>query len=209
MTSGILFYSDFCPHSRMLLDTVKRYSSDNVLSMVSIESVMKTGKKLSMIHSVPAIITMPEKKLLFGKDVFDFLLLPGRGLLTSRNNDDERSPSNDARVPEEPEPAAFNMSMSGLSDSYSEINEDSYNDRGQSHRLYNWSHLESECNTVGVNTESLPSVSNDTRTKKEVPNLSDYKERRAQELIKSDLNISPLPPSISGRDDSNGSSMSF
>lgn len=200
MTSVILFHSEFCPHSRMLLETVKRYTTsdnDTALSIVSIESVMKTGKKLQKIHSVPAIITVPDKRILFGKDVFDFLLLPGRGLLTRAGSKQMLQTSND-EASLDSEPAAFNMSMCGLSDSYSEIDNDSQNDKGQAHRLYNWSHLESDCNTVGVTTEV---VSNDTRLKKELPSLSDFQERRTQELTKSDLNACPLPPSISGRGD--------
>jgi hypothetical protein len=80
----ILFYSVFCNHSKMLLEHIKRYDKEKVIKLVSIDDLRNRNINIeSKIHSVPAFMILPSKELLYGKSVFDYLLLPGRGILCS------------------------------------------------------------------------------------------------------------------------------
>ena len=80
----ILFYSVYCNHCKMLLEHIKRYDKEKVIKLVSIDDLRNKNINIeSKIHSVPAFMILPSKELLFGKSVFDHLLLPGRGILCS------------------------------------------------------------------------------------------------------------------------------
>ena len=80
----ILFYSIGCNHSKMLLDNVSRYDKDKKIKLVPIDELKKQNINIeTKIHTVPAFMILPSKEILFGKDVFDYLLLPGRGILCS------------------------------------------------------------------------------------------------------------------------------
>jgi|APGre2960657373_1045057.scaffolds.fasta_scaffold00081_33 hypothetical protein len=69
----------------MLLDSVKRYDTNGAVKLCCVEQIRKSNPKvLQRISMVPALILSPtggSKEILFGKDVFDFLLLPNRGRL--------------------------------------------------------------------------------------------------------------------------------
>lgn len=78
----ILFYSKFCSHSKMLLEHIKRYDNEKAIKLVSIDDIRTTNANISSkIHSVPALMIMPSKEIYFGKQAFDILLLPPRGVL--------------------------------------------------------------------------------------------------------------------------------
>jgi len=87
----ILFYSKFCSHSKMLLEHIKRYDDGKIVKLVSIDDVRTTNANIvSKIPSVPALMIMPSKEILFGKNVFDYLLLPPRGLLCKGSTKSEK-----------------------------------------------------------------------------------------------------------------------
>lgn len=205
----------------MLLETLQRHDANNIIKVVCVESVYKAGKTLPKVHAVPALMVFPQKTLIFGKEVFDFLLLPGKGVLlmpakpraSSGGSMQNQSQDNAA------EPSAFNMMSRGLSDNFAALEDDplhdSYNQAGDAHRLYNWTPISehsdiSDATFVTGSAPSQPSASKpptpdfsmntESRTKKELPDLSEYKARRDMELTQTDLNISQLPPSLSGRD---------
>lgn len=84
MKEMILFYSEYCNHSKMLLESIKRHDKDKQVKMVCIEAVRSKGMKIDpKIHSVPAMFFPKTNDVLFGKEVFDFLFLPGRGKLVT------------------------------------------------------------------------------------------------------------------------------
>jgi len=83
----ILFYSVYCNHCKMLLEHIKRYDKEKIIKLVSIDDLRNKNINIeNKIHSVPAFMILPTKELLFGKSVFDHLLLPGRGILCSSQN---------------------------------------------------------------------------------------------------------------------------
>ena len=75
----ILFFSEHCPHCRMLLESVKRYDSKGMVRLYNLD----VHPRPAQITSVPSMLLMPSKQLLLGKAVFDYLLLPSRGVLVS------------------------------------------------------------------------------------------------------------------------------
>ena len=203
----IIFHSEFCPHIRMLVETIHRHDSQKKIKLVCVETVIKSGKSLSKIHSVPALVLLPENRYMFGKQVFDYLLLPGTGKLliqAPQSNTQKDETSTDTQVSE---PAAFSMNSYGLSDNFSSIdNDDNYIENGATDRLYNWTSInlpKDKSNSDGVSESSSLSsdfqLNQESRSKKELPDLSEFQARRAIELNQTDLNVSSLPPAVTSR----------
>lgn len=82
----ILFYSEFCQHCNVLLDTIKRFDKNNTIKLVSIDTLRSLKKTIDpKIHSVPALYLLDNKKYLFGKEVFDFLILKNKFSFAGEN----------------------------------------------------------------------------------------------------------------------------
>ena len=165
----ILFYSEFCNHCKMLLEHIKRYDKEKVIKLVSIDDLRNKNINIeSKIHSVPAFMILPSKELLFGKAVFDHLLLPGRGILCSSQNtrmdktgvggsgDNDIIPLNNTNNggnsgnanSEESEPLAFTLNTASFSDKFSIIEDETkeLNDKN-----YNWDFITNDNNiTDGI-----------------------------------------------------------
>lgn len=194
----ILFYSDNCGHCKMLLETIKRYNATNMIKCVSIDVLNATGKKLPQIHSVPALMLMPDKKILFGKNVFDYLLLPKTGKLLQQTHNtnttaeiSNQQQNNQQRVIDEP--LSFSMNTSRFSDNFAMIEDDNnINNNGLYDQSYKWSSLNAEDND-NIQLESLKDIGMETRTKKEPIDINDLYSRRALELEQNDLNTNQLP----------------
>jgi hypothetical protein len=80
----ILFYSDSCQHCSVLLDTIKRHDTKKSIKLVSIDGIVK--KINHKIKGVPALMFIPSKEIIYGKAVFDYLLLPNRGYLFTNSS---------------------------------------------------------------------------------------------------------------------------
>ena len=78
MAALILFYSDHCQYCGMLISNVKRVDPDQTkVRLVCIDHIRVSPR----IHTVPALMLLPSKELLFGRAAMDYLLLPSRGAL--------------------------------------------------------------------------------------------------------------------------------
>lgn len=194
----ILFYSDYCQHCRMLIETIKRYDPSNKLvKYVSIDILRLQGKSIPpQIHSVPALVTMDmgtkTKQVLYGKNVFDYLLLPGSGQLL-RQTFKEESPKETEENVATNEPSSFAFaSFGGLSDGFADYNENGDPSAGFADRHYGWSAFGSEPE-LPANQLGAP-LAEETRTKKGLLDLDSYKIQREMELKQNDLNTKPLPP---------------
>ena len=165
----ILFFSVYCNHCKMLLEHIKRYDKEKVIKLVSIDDLRNKNINIeSKIHSVPAFMILPSKELLFGKAVFDHLLLPGRGILCSSQNtrmdktgvggsgDNDIIPLNNTNNGgnggnancEESEPLAFTLNTASFSDKFSIIEDETkeLNDKN-----YNWDFITNDNNiTDGI-----------------------------------------------------------
>lgn len=208
--SLLLFYSINCGHCRMLLESIKRHDTQKIIKSVCIETLLNENKLPDQVHSVPAMLIVSENKFLYGKQVFDHLLLPGSGTLVQseqkqnginlKNNDTSSTPNSIApnnlnNTFDPDEPLGFAISLNGMSDGFALI-ETNDNDFGNSDRMYNWTPIDDgpakEIVSLDVNQE--------VRSKKELPSLSDLQEKRSLDLNRSD-NINPnlMPGAISAR----------
>ena len=185
----ILFYSVYCNHCKMLLEHIKRYDKDKVIKLVSIDDLRNKNINIeSKIHSVPAFMILPSKELLFGKSVFDHLLLPGRGILCSTQStrlEKAVSGENDMMPlantgngtvgagsisgsgsggsggsDGDSEPLAFTLNTASFSDNFSIIEDEGkeLNDKN-----YNWDFITNDNNiTDGIKDIATPISGDDT-----------------------------------------------
>lgn len=207
----ILFYSKDCNHCSMLLEHIKRYDTDKIIKLVSIDVLRNRQINVeSKIHAVPALMLMPSKEVIFGKAVFDHLLLPPRGLLCSgqsTRNDKNTKKENALEVPDSSitkpsadianggEPAAFSLS-SVLSDNFSNINDtvDTIIDKnykwdtisGESISAYQHSitDISATNKTETVDLGRPANVINNTEVKKSsLPSLEELQKQRDNEIM--------------------------
>lgn len=190
----ILFYSTFCNHCTMLIDNIKRYDVDKKIKLVSIDELLAKNINIEdKIHSVPAFMILPSKELLFGKEVFDHLLLPGRGLLYQAQNTrldnkptinvektDNNINTTNATIPvpktEEGEPLPFTLKSFNFSDNFSPIDdcETELKDKN-----YNWDFISNDKNiTDGVKNASITSNSSFDEKKDKLPSLEEIQKMR-------------------------------
>lgn len=197
----ILFYSDFCPHCRMLLDTIERHDTQKTIKIVSIEAMRAQGKQVPrQITAVPALVLVPSKNVLIGKHVFDYLLLPGKGKLllnVGAEPSDITDIGGTGASPSVPsEPMAYSISMCGLSDAFAPIDHNvnvaESTLEGLSDRSYNWASIEIEKDQASVFANTP--FQEETRNKKMLPDLDAIKSQRDMELTQNDLNTSQLLP---------------
>ena len=185
----ILFYSVFCNHCKMLLEHLKRYDKEKIIKLVSIDDLRNKNIDIeSKIHSVPAFMILPSKEILFGKAVFDHLLLPGRGILcstqstrrdktasgTSGNESDVLMPlantgSGNGSVGGEDEPLAFTLNTASFSDNFSIIENDT---QELSDKNYNWDFITNDSNISDGIKNISGDASDGTMTKGEKTNNS-------------------------------------
>jgi len=190
----ILFYSTFCNHCTMLIDNIKRYDVDKKIKLVSIDELLAKNINIEdKIHSVPAFMILPSKELLFGKEVFDHLLLPGRGLLYQAQNTrldnkptiniektDNNINTTNATIPvpktEEGEPLPFTLKSFNFSDNFSPIDdcETELKDKN-----YNWDFISNDKNiTDGIKNASITSNSSFDEKKDKLPSLEEIQKMR-------------------------------
>lgn len=190
----ILFYSEFCQHCNVLLETIKRHDKNGMIKLVSIDMLRSLNKPIDKkIHSVPALLILNTKEYLFGKQVFDYLLLPNRGVLfssqaSSKGNKDEtfKPIGENPSKGDSDEPIAFSLGsissepFSSLDDNMDNIiNDKNYNfefitDNNQSGTTYNQP-------PQNDNTANVPD--DGSRKKKNLPSLEEIMSQRANDII--------------------------
>lgn len=188
----------------MLLDTIASHDTKKLIKLVCIESL---AKPLPQIHSVPAMV-LQSKQILFGKQVFDYLLLPGKGKLvtsTSPSSAQAQDTNNTSAKTSDgsgviSDPMAFSITSHGLSDNYAPIEDDDSNAAGNLDRMYNWATISDIDNAVDPVAVATPvDVNKEVRVKKELPDLSKLMEERALELTQNDLSERSLPIAVTTR----------
>lgn len=194
----ILFYSVYCNHCKMLLEHLKRYDKEKIIKLVSIDDLRSKNIDIgSKIHSVPAFMILPSKEILFGKAVFDHLLLPGRGILCSTQStrldktasgtgSSGSSGDSDVLMPlantgggvgGEDEPLAFTLNTASFSDNFSIIENDTQelNDKN-----YNWDFITNDSN-ISDGIKNISSDASDTsmsKSEKTTNSLEELKKLR-------------------------------
>lgn len=165
----------------MLMNQLDQYGVKKHFKVVNVEKVLSKGLKLPPgIDSVPSLMLMPQKKILTGKPLFDYLLLPNKGLIFMLDKMNVNPP---AAVEKPSEPTAFGFKSNDSSDLFSYIEEESQiNDP---HKQYNWSSIHEE-------DKIITPMESDNKTKG-LPDLSQLQAERALD-IQNHLNNIPLPP---------------
>jgi hypothetical protein len=169
-----------------------------MVKLVSIDTLRSLRKPIDpKIHSVPALLLLQTKEYLFGKAVFDYLLLPNRGVLFSgqlRDNKNTKDTKHVIQVSDSDEnrstgdPQAFTLGsisaeyFSSIEDTNSMIND----------KNYKWDLIDNNAQ-ISTDLPNMPIVSavsagvvsveeNDDK-KQKLPSLEEIMKRRAQDII--------------------------
>lgn len=195
----ILFYSDYCPHCRMLLDTIERHDSQRMIKIVSVEALRAKGQPVPpQITAVPALLLMPSRELMIGKSVFDYLLLPGRGKLLVNIESKTTNSTTVQPVDAQPlEPIAYSIGNAGISDAFSAINDHEHPCSGLDDRGYGWMPL--DANGGGASVFADNPFQEETRMKKNLPDVDSIRAQRDLELTQNDINTTQLLPPTATR----------
>lgn len=191
----ILFYSTYCPYCSMLLDTVKRSDHKGMVKLVCIEVLRSKGERVP-IESVPTLITLPDRRVLTGKAVFDYLLLPGKGKLLTPINKAAESGAH-ATVggpgPSSDDPMAFSMGSLGFGESFTDINHEgsTASDCGSDDRSFQWTPISNQEQTPLAISNFTPE---ETRSKKPSVDLETFKMKRDMDLQQSEMNMGMVSP---------------
>ncbi len=184
----ILFYSSYCNHCKMLIDNINRYDKEKKIKLVCIDDLICENIEIERkIESVPAFTIFPSKEILYGKAVFDHLLLPGRGILTNNQNTrldkPEKNESNNStaiNIPPENinksdnnEPLAFVLNGFNFSDNFSSIDD---NKEECKDKCYNWDYISND-KTISEDIENIK-INNDDNISKKIPSLEELKKMR-------------------------------
>jgi hypothetical protein len=170
----------------MLLEHIKRYDKEKIIKLVSIDDLRNKNINIeSKIHSVPAFMILPSKEILFGKAVFDHLLLPGRGILCSSQNtrmdktgvssstpggtvDNDVIPLGNSNSETEDGPLAFTLNTASFSDKFSIIEDETMvlNDKN-----YNWDLITNDNNI----SDGIPNMNNndDSKNNKNIQSMEE------------------------------------
>jgi hypothetical protein len=181
----------------MLLEHIKRYDKEKVIKLVSIDDLRNKNINIeSKIHSVPAFMILPSKELLFGKSVFDHLLLPGRGILCSTQStrldkntgssgssgsgnvgsDSDVIPLTNTKTDNDDEPIAFTLNSASFSDNFSIIEDET---KESNDKNYRWDFITNDSNITDGIKNIVSSDSNTTTMLK-----SDKSSQSLEELKK-------------------------
>jgi hypothetical protein len=177
----ILFYSETCQHCSVLLDTIKRHDSKKTIKIVCIDTKINIIKDI--IKNVPALMFLPTKEVIYGKAVFDYLLLPNRGYLftskSGRNNKEDTTPSslsspiplNENSINNDPE--AFSLG-SIYADNFSSIDENSIN---INNKVYNWDYIDNDNRNINIERE-FKEKSSENNSNKKLPSIEELTKER-------------------------------
>jgi hypothetical protein len=155
----------------MLLETLKSLDKNKQIKLVSMDYIKKNNLRFDQrITHVPALLIKETDRIIFGKELFDYLLLPGKGVLLiakptiTKNNENSDEPSG---------------LDSYISQSYENIDE---KDNYLTGPVTVWENLENENKKEIINNEK-PIGNNDTeKTHKELPSLSEIQKMRELDL---------------------------
>lgn len=159
----------------MLVDSIKRYNGLDHMKLVNVENYKAKGVSIpAQIHSVPALLFPESKKVIFGKQVFDFLLLPSKGFLFNlpKKNGGESS-GGGMEGGGNGEPLSFSLTNSS-SDAYSFIEAD----KPDPHKMYGWSDI----NENIIIPTTMEDAKESKRGGSSIPDLGLLKSQRDMQL---------------------------
>ena len=168
----LLFYSDQCSHCTMLIETLKTLDKQKQVKLISVD-YLKSNKIIfdARITHVPAMLLPDFNKIIFGKEVFDHLLLPGKGVLLNPTTTNSQS----TNVLDLSEPSGID---SYISQSYENIDN---NDNYLTGPVTIWENLNTKNNVI--QTDIKPIGNTDTeKSNKQLPSLAEIQKMRESAL---------------------------
>ena len=172
-----LFYSDSCSHCTMLIETLKTLDKHKIIKLISID-YLKSNQIIfdHRITHVPAMLLPDINKILFGKDVFDHLLLPGKGVLLNPNITSNTSEITDLSESSEPsEPSGID---SFISQSYENIDE---TDQYLTGPVTIWEKLDEKTEKIEINNKPIGNIDTE-KSHKQLPSLAEIQKMRESAL---------------------------
>lgn len=176
----------------MLLDQIQRYEKKHLFKLVNVEKILGKGLKLpSEVHCVPTLMLMQHRKYMHGKQLFDYLLLPNKGILFQT---EKKTLSNEDKVPSNiipDEPLAFSFGACVTGDAFSYIDEQNSADN---HKRYVWSSIQENDSVITASQVAAADIKmEEGRTKNSLPDISQLRAERDLD-IQNHLNSTTLPP---------------
>jgi len=183
----ILFYSNSCRHCNVLLETIKKHDTKKTIKLVVIDSIV--NKVSHKIKAVPALMFLETKEIIYGKSVFDFLLLPNRGYLFTSNSTREKPDNNNKdninnNEIKETEPISFTLGAIS-SESFTDITDDDINSlKLNDDKVYKWGLINDNPSDNLSNPPNLTITSTNTKNdsnengKKNLPSIDELQKQR-------------------------------
>ena len=167
----LLFYSDQCSHCTMLIETLKTLDKQKQVKLVSVD-YLKSNQIIfdARITHVPAMLLPDFNKIIFGKDVFDHLLLPGKGVLLKPSNNTNTQSTVDLSEP-------FGLD-SYISQSYENIDE---NDNYLTGPVTIWENLDTPTNVIQPDVKPIGNTDTE-KSHKQLPSLAEIQKMRESAL---------------------------
>lgn len=165
----LLFYSDQCSHCTMLIETLKTLDKQKQVKLVSVD-YLKSNQIIfdARITHVPAMLLPDFNKIIFGKEVFDHLLLPGKGVLLKPNNTTKS-------IIDLSEPSGID---SYISQSYENIDE---NDNYLTGPVTIWENLDTPTNVIQPDVKPIGNTDTE-KSHKQLPSLAEIQKMRESAL---------------------------
>jgi hypothetical protein len=189
----ILFYSNSCRHCNVLLETIKKHDTKKTIKLVVIDSIV--NKISHKIKAVPALMFIDTKEIIYGKSVFDFLLLPNRGYLFTSNStrekpENKQNPNSISDENKEIEPISFSLGAIS-SESFTDITDDDINSLNlNDDKVYKWGLIDENSpssqqpqqsltlSSISTKTDNSNSNNNESSSKKNLPSIDELQKQR-------------------------------
>jgi glutaredoxin-related protein len=75
MSQPYLFYSERCPHSKQIIETLKALNKAGLYKFILVESLAR-DKIPSFLKKVPTLYNPESKEVIVGKDIFGYIAKP-------------------------------------------------------------------------------------------------------------------------------------
>jgi hypothetical protein len=155
----------------MLIETLKTLDKQKQVKLVSVD-YLKSNQIIfdARITHVPAMLLPDFNKIIFGKEVFDHLLLPGKGVLLKPSNNTNTQSTVDLS-----EPSGID---SYISQSYENIDE---NDNYLTGPVTIWENLDTPTNVIQPDVKPIGNTDTE-KSHKQLPSLAEIQKMRESAL---------------------------
>ena len=158
----------------MLLETLKSLDKNKQIKLISVDYIKSNNIIIDpRITHIPAMLLPDVNKIIFGKEVFDYLLLPGKGILLKAQPTQTVQNNQETNLTE---PQSIDSYMS---QSYENLD---VNDNYLTGPVKIWESLDSKTSSQ-LQTNGKVINNNDTlKTNKELPSLAEIQKMRESAL---------------------------